>query len=116
MSSEVMSIQQVRATFRRAYGEVRSLSARAGIDRHETARAADAQAAFASDVQCGQLSTVDAFETRCEPSRTGPRRSPIWENFHYVSGSNDYFVTPTTSGPRLELEHLDRSCGKASTY
>lgn len=63
------------------------------VDRRDTARTADAQTGFASDVQSGQLSTEDAFETRWT------KQKPYGAELHYVSRGNDYFVTLTASGP-----------------
>lgn len=83
-------------------------------DRHGTAKAADAQAAFVADLQSGQINSAAAFEVRCGQARwTKPARDGV--ELHYVA-NGDYFVTFTNAGPHLELEHLDLSSGKPLTY
>ena len=83
--------------------------------RHDEAKAAEAQAAFVADIANGQLNTASAFEARCGQPRW-TKQTRVGEELHYFASGNDYFVTLTSSGPRLEHEHLDLSGGKPSTY
>jgi hypothetical protein len=85
------------------------------LSRHDEAKAAGSRATFAADLDTGQLNTAEAFEARCGQPRW-TKQTSAGQELHYRSGGEDYFITLTPSGPRLEAEQLDMSNGRPQTY